>query len=92
MSSFPSSLVRGFMVLGIGAVLATGHILFAAAAPAPAPAHAMTDASTVVKVRDVETTASTPSAAPVRENCYSEQQIVRSVRGRTMMLSTLACD
>ncbi len=92
MSSFPSSLARGFMVLGIGAVLATGHILFAAAAPAPAPGHAMTDASAIVKARDVETTASVSSPAPVPENCYSEQQIVRSVRGRTMMLSTFACD
>lgn len=90
MTSFSASLVRGITVLGLGAVLATGHILFAAATPAPA--QPLTDTSLVAQARDVETTASVAIRTPARENCYSEQQIVRSVRGRTMMLSTLECD
>jgi hypothetical protein len=52
----------------------------------------LTDTSLVAQARDVETTASVAIRTPARENCYSEQQIVRSVRGRTMMLSTLECD
>ncbi len=92
MTTFSAPLVRGITVLGIGALLATGHVLFAAAAPAPAPTRAMTDAPAVVKARDVETTASVATRTPVRENCYSEQQIVRSIRGKAMMLSTLECD
>ena len=90
MTSFSASLVRGITILGIGAGLATGHILFAAAAPMPAqPAIEMASIETV---RDVETTASVATRTPVRENCYSEQQIVRSIRGKAMMLSTLECD
>jgi hypothetical protein len=48
--------------------------------------------ASVETVRDVETTASVATRTPVRENCYSEQQIVRSIRGKAMMLSTLECD
>ncbi|HEX2555771.1 MAG TPA: hypothetical protein VHL98_18885 [Microvirga sp.] len=90
MTSFSAPLMRGITVLGIGVVLATGHVLFAAAAPVPA--RTVADVPARVNARDVETTASVAPPVIVRENCYSEQQIVRSVRGKTMMLTSLECD
>jgi hypothetical protein len=45
-----------------------------------------------VKAADVETTSSIASRPAAGENCYTEQQIVRSVRGRPMMLSSRECD
>ncbi|MDQ4136374.1 MAG: hypothetical protein M3158_09340 [Pseudomonadota bacterium] len=88
MISFSAPLVRGLSVLGIGAGLATGHILFAAAAPA----RAVPDVPPTAKAADVETTSSVASRPAAGENCDTEQQIVRSVRGRPMMLSSRECD
>ncbi len=90
MSSYSAPLIRGFSVLGIGAALALGHIMFATAAPAPARVIAETPAA--VRAAAVDGTASVTNRTPPSRNCYSDQQIVKSVRGRWMLLRTLECD
>ena len=90
MSSYSAPFIRGFSVLGIGAALAFGHSMFATAAPAPA--RMIAEAPPVVRAADVDGTASIAKRMPAPQNCYSDQQIVKSVRGRWMLLRTLECD
>ena len=90
MSSYSAPLIRGCSVLGIGAALAFGHIMFATAAPAPA--QVIAEAPAAVRAADVDGTASIAKNTPPSHNCYSDQQIVKSVRGRWMLLRTLECD
>jgi hypothetical protein len=90
MSSYSAPLIRGFSVLGIGAALALGHIMFATAAPAPA--RMIAEAPAAVRAADVDGSASIAQRTSPSHSCYSDQQIVKSVRGRWMLLRTLECD
>lgn len=80
---------RGLAATAIGITLILSHILFAAAMPMGTsdPANAY-----VEKATDVEETSSTSVQPLHAENCYSEQQFVKSVRGKAMVLRYMECD
>ena len=77
---------RGLAATAIGITLILSHILFAAAMPMGTsdPANAY-----VEKATDVEETSVQSLHA---ENCYSEQQFVKSVRGKAMVPRYMECD
>ena len=80
------SLVRSLVVVGLGAALALSHIAFAAAQPQSADQRNRSN-------QDVEVT----SAISVRderpaENCYTDVQAVKGVRGKTVLLRFQECD
>jgi hypothetical protein len=81
--------IRGLAATAIGVALVFSHILFAAAMPGDAR---HTRNAYIEKTTDVEETSSISVQPPRAENCYSEQQFVKSVRGKPMVLRYMECD
>ena len=80
------SLVRTLIVAALGAALALSHIAFAAA-----QSHSTDRRDS--SYQDVEVT----SAIAIRderpaENCYTDVQAVKGVRGKTVLLRFQECD
>jgi hypothetical protein len=79
-------LVRGLIVVALGTALTLTHIAFAAAQPQSADWQNRSN-------QDVEVT----SAIAVHderpaENCYTDVQAVKGVRGKTVLLRVQECD
>jgi hypothetical protein len=89
MISYSTPWLRGLAATAIGITLVLSHILFAAAMPLGTSEPANTY---VEQARDVEETSSTSVQPLHAENCYSEQQFVKSVRGKAMVLRYMECD
>jgi hypothetical protein len=89
MSSLPASLLRGLTVLAIGTTLTLSHIAFAAAAPQPKQ---FASAASVTRAGDVNSTSSIASRDETAENCYIDTQMMKSVRGKTMITRIHECD
>ena len=79
-------LLRSLIVVALGATLTLTHIVFAAAQPQEADWRDRPQ-------QDVEvTSAITPSDERPAENCYTEVQAVRGLRGKTVLLRVRECD
>ena len=83
------SWLRGLAATAMGVALAVGHPPFAAAMPTDVR---QARNAYVEKVTDVDETSSISSEQPHAENCYSEQQFVKSVRGKAMIMRYMECD
>ena len=90
MSSLPASFLRGLTVLAIGTTLTLSHIAFAAAAPNPMQVSSL--ASVMTQAVDVDSTSSVASGEEHAENCYIDTQMVKSVRGKTVIIRIHECD
>jgi hypothetical protein len=78
MSNLTPVLTRAISVIVIGGALAAAHVSFAAAAGSTSsPAS-----------RDA--TSASPENLP--ENCYLDDHVVRSVRGKAIVLKSYECD
>jgi hypothetical protein len=86
MAGFPALLLRGLTILALGSTLALTHIAFAAAQPQP------TQVSTEEHEDEVDTTSSIRPAPEPAENCYIDVQLVRGVRGKSVLLRVRECD
>ena len=73
----------------MGVALAVGYARSAAAMPTDVR---QTRNAYAEKVTDVDETSSIFSELPHAENCYSEQQFVKSVRGKAMIMRYMECD
>jgi hypothetical protein len=80
------SLVRTLIVAALGAALALSHIAFAAAQPRSADwrdrSHQDVEVTSSISIRDER-----PA-----ENCYTDVQAVKGVRGKTVLLRFQECD
>jgi len=90
MTCLPAPLLRGLTILALGTTLALSHIAFAAASPQPA--QVVSAAAEVMKTVDVESTGSITARQEMAENCYIDMQVVKSVRGKTILTRSHECD
>jgi hypothetical protein len=82
-------LIRGLSVAGIGVLLTLSHIMFAAAS---APASRLASDAHAERAIDIDHTSSISAEEPHAENCYGERQVVKSIRGKSMVLHISECD